>query len=209
MQKILFIIWLSLHAGLVFAHGENDTEDHEVTPEDLDREEYIVPWIDTENAEIGIFGGGINFDNFNTEGAYGATLGYHISEDLFLELSYLESEVSDFELREAGEPQLPAVVEPVYYSSFSVGMNMLPGEIFIRDNLVLSSVFYIIGGVGNTNFGDDDKLTYNIGFGYRVYLTDWLSIRLEARDHMFDNTILGREELRHNYELRLGTSLFF
>jgi len=59
------------------------------------------------------------------------------------------------------------------------------------------------------NFADDDKFTFNVGFGYRVYLTDWLSIRLEARDHMFDNTIQGEEVLRHNFEFRLGTSVFF
>ncbi len=207
--KILVMILALWPSTWVLAHGENDTNEAEITPEDLDREEYIVPWIDTENAEVSIFGGGINFDNFNTKGSYGASLAYHINEDMFLELSYLESEVSDFELRSLGAPQLPSVEEPVYYTSLSLGMNMLPGEIFILDRWVFSSTFYLIGGVGNTNFADDDKFTFNVGFGYRVYLTDWLSLRLEARDHMFDNEIQGEEALRHNFEFRLGTSIFF
>lgn len=202
----LMALCVSLTAA---AHGENDTVDGEVTPEDLERSEFIVPWIDTENAELSIFGGGMNFDNFSTEGSYGVSLAYHVSEDLFLELSYLESEVNDFELRSLGAPQLPSVDEPVYYTSLSMGMNMLPGEVFILDRYVLSSTFYLIGGIGNTDFADDDKFTFNVGFGYRVYLTDWLSIRLEARDHMFDNEIQGEEALRHNFELRLGTSVFF
>ena len=200
---------LLLTASLGFAHGENDTVDGEVTPEDIERQEFVVPWIDTENAEISIFGGGMNFDNFSTEGSYGASLAYHVNEDLFLELTYLESEVSDFELRSLGAPQFPSVVEPVYYSSLSAGMNMLPGEIFILDRWVLSSTFYLIAGVGNIDFAEDDKFTFNVGFGYRVYLTDWLSLRLEARDHMFDNTIQGEDALRHNFEFRLGTSIFF
>lgn len=207
-RKIIGLLLLTL-SSLAFAHGENDTVDGEVTPEDLDRDEFVVPWIDTENAEISIFGGGMNFDNFSTEGSYGASLAYHVNEDMFLELTYLESEVNDFELRSLGAPQLPSVVEPVYYTSLSMGMNMLPGEVFIVDRWVLSSTFYLIGGVGTMNFADDDKFTFNVGFGYRVYLTDWLSIRLEARDHMFDNTIQGEEVLRHNFEFRLGTSVFF
>ncbi len=207
-HKLIGILLLAF-SSLVLGHGENDTVDEEVTPEDLDRDEFLVPWIDTENAEISIFGGGMNFDNFSTEGSYGASLAYHVNEDMFLELSYLESEVNDFELRSLGAPQLPSVVEPVYYTSLSLGMNMLPGEVFIVDRWVLSSTFYLIGGVGTMNFADDDKFTFNVGFGYRVYLTDWLSIRLEARDHMFDNTIQGEEVLRHNFEFRLGTSVFF
>ena len=209
MPRIIVGLLLLLSCSFLYAHGENDTVDEEVTPEDLDRDEFVVPWIDTENAEISIFGGGMNFDNFSTEGSWGASLAYHANEDMFIELTYLESEVNDFELRSLGAPQLPSVVEPVYYTSLSLGMNMLPGEVFIVDRWVLSSTFYLIGGVGTMNFADDDKFTFNVGFGYRVYLTDWLSIRLEARDHMFDNTIQGEEVLRHNFEFRLGTSVFF
>lgn len=209
LQQLALCALLALPSAFALAHGEDDTNEGVVTPEDIERDEFVVPWIDTENAEISIFGGGMNFDNFSTEGSYGASLAYHINEDMFLELTYLESEVSDFELRSLGAPQFPSVVEPVYYTSLSMGMNMLPGEIFILDRWVLSSTFYLIGGVGNTDFSEDDKFTFNVGFGYRVYLTDWLSLRLEARNHMFENTIQGEESLRHNFEFRLGTSVFF
>lgn len=198
-----------LIASTAYGHGENDTEHGVIAPDELERPEVFVPYIDTENAEIGIFGGGLNFDNFNTEGSYGALLAYHVNEDLFIELNYLESQVSDFELRSLGDPQLPNEVEPVYYTSLSAGMNMLPGEVFIGGSTVLSSTFYLLAGIGNMDFGDDDKIVLNVGFGYRVYLTDWASIRLEARNHMFENTLQGEEELRHNFELRLGASFFF
>ena len=191
------------------AHLEDEAAEKEVTPVDLEREEITVPFIDTENAEIMLFAGFLNFDNFNTRASYGASLAYHVSEDWFIEATYLESEVSDFELRSFGSPQLPSVDEPVYYTSLNVGMNMLPGEIYLLDKYALSSTFYLLGGLGSMNFADDDKFTFNLGFGYRVYLTDWLSLRLEGRDHIFKNTIADEEEFRHNFEVRFGVSMFF
>ncbi len=193
----------------VSAHQEEEPNEREVTPADLEREEITVPFIDTENAEIMLLIGAINFDNFNTRGAMGASLAYHVDEDWFIEATYLESEMSDFEYRSLGASQAPSVDEPVYYTSLNVGMNMLPGEIYLLDKYALSSTFYLIAGLGSMNFADDDKFTFNFGFGYRVYLNDWISLRLEARDHVFKNTIVEEEEFRHNFEFRFGVSMFF
>ena len=39
--------------------------------------------------------------------------------------------------------------------------------------------------------------------------SDWLSIRVEMRDHMFDQDILGKNKLTHNFEMTLGLSAYF
>lgn len=186
-----------------------EPNESEVIPPDLEREEYAVPQIDTENFEVGLHYGGLNFDDFNTSGAYGVVAGYHVTEDLFIEANYAQAEVLDTPFRRIGTPIFPRQEEDVKYYSLSVAINLLPGEIFILDKYVLPSVFYVITGLGNTEFVDDDKFTFNIGFGARLLLTDAISLRVEARDFMFDNDILGKEELKHNFEIRAALSYFF
>lgn len=186
-----------------------EANESEVIPSDMEREEYAVPKIDTENFEIGLHYGGLNIDDFNTSGAYGVFFDYHVTEDAFIEANYAQAEVLDTPFRRIGTPIFPQQKEDVKYYNLSVGINVLPGEIFILDKYVLTSTFYVISGLGNTEFVGDDQFTFNLGFGIRLLLTDSISLRVEARDFMFDNDILGKEELKHNFEFRAGVSFFF
>ena len=46
--------------------------------------------------------------------------------------------------------------------------------------LAMTSAFYLIGGIGSTEFAGDSKFTVNFGGGYRVLPTDWLAIHIEV-----------------------------
>ena len=61
----------------------------------------------------------------------------------------------------------------------------------------------------NTTFAGDDNFTINVGIGYRLLLNDWLALRFDARDYIFDRTLFAQEETTHNLELRTGFSVFF
>jgi outer membrane beta-barrel protein len=181
----------------------------EVIPSDLERPEYVVPKIDTENFEIGVFVAAISFEDFNSQPVKGASFAYHVTEDVFLEANYGSTEVHDSSFRRLGTPIFTEEKEDAYYYSLSAGMNILPGEIFVLNKYAISSAFYLLAGVGNTKFADDDKFTFNVGGGMRFMPVDWISIRLEARDFIFENEVLGEEELKHNFEFRLGASVYF
>ena len=62
------------------------------------------------------------------------------------------------------------------YYSLSLGYNFLPGEVYLGRNLAMNSGFYLLGGIGSVDFAGDDRLTINLGAGYRVLPTDWLAI---------------------------------
>ncbi len=186
-----------------------EANESEVIPPDMEREEYSVPQIDTENFEVGLHYGGLNIDDFNTSNAFGIFLDYHVTEDLFIEANYAQAEVLDTPFRRIGVPIFPQQKEDVKYYNLSAGINLLPGEIFLLDKYVLTSTFYVISGLGNTEFVGDDRFTFNLGFGMRLLLTDAISLRVEARDFMFDSDILGKDELKHNFEFRAGVSFFF
>ena len=68
---------------------------------------------------------------------------------------------------------------------------------------------YLIGGVGWVDFAGEEELAWNFGFGYKLLATDWLSIRLDARDHIFENDVLGESDTNHNLEFTGGLSIFF
>ncbi len=210
MNRFTFLGTAALLCALqATAQDLPQANESEVIPSDMEREEYSVPKIDTENFEVGLHYGGLNIDDFNTSGAYGVFLDYHVTEDLFIEANYAQATVLDTAFRRIGAPIFPQQEEDVKYYSLSAGINLLPGEIFLLDKYVLTSTFYVISGLGNTEFVGDDQFTFNLGFGVRLLLTDWISLRVEARDFMFDSDVLGKEELKHNFEFRAGVSFFF
>jgi len=63
--------------------------------------------------------------------------------------------------------------------------------------------------VGNTSFLDESHFTINVGMGIRVLPVDWLALHLTMRDHIFESDILGTKEIKNNFELTLGMSVYF
>ena len=180
---------------------------------DLDEAE-----IDNENFEIGVFYGQFSIEDFGTNETYAVTGAYHVTEDFFIEAVYGVSDLQQpVESGFTANPIInPNELELTYYN-LSLGVNILPGEVFVWRDWAFNSQFYVIGGVGTTEYVLDIKeTTFNIGAGYRLIVLDWLALRLDVRDHIFKRD--GRvsqafgdsdEEVTHNLEVRAGASIFF
>ncbi|HZE92762.1 MAG TPA: outer membrane beta-barrel domain-containing protein, partial [Rhizobacter sp.] len=87
--------------------------------------------------------------------------------------------------------------------------NVLPGEVFIGRRYAKPSAIYIIAGVGSTKFFQQREQTFNVGFGARVFLSDWAALQLDMRDHIFSLDLLGKRESTQNLELTGGLTFFF
>jgi outer membrane beta-barrel protein len=59
------------------------------------------------------------------------------------------------------------------------------------------------------DFAGDDRLTINLGAGYRVLPTDWLAIHIAVQDRVFDSDILGETKVTNNIEMLLSATVFF
>lgn len=175
----------------------------------IDRRDIVVPKIDTEDFELGVYAGILSLEDFSSESVLGGRLAYHITEDFFFELSFAQSEVADTNFRRFGIALFPQETQDVSYYDASIGYKLLPGEVFILDRWAFSSDMYLKLGAGNTEMAGEDFLTYNIGFGLRVLPTDWLSLRLEAVDHIFETDLLGESKFTNNFEFNLGVAFFF
>jgi outer membrane beta-barrel protein len=213
-------VLLALVIALVASLVPNDASAQSTPPPQPANEQVIVPQVDrrdvklpripSKDFEIGVFGGTYSTQNFGSSGVGGVRLGYHLTEDVFVEGVYAQTKVSDENYRQI----LPGGVFPtpettLSYYNLSVGYNLLPGEIFVGKNIAKASALYVIGGVGSTKFNEQRRQTFNLGFGLRVFLADWAAVQLDVRDHIFSLDILGRRENTQNPEITAGVTFFF
>jgi outer membrane beta-barrel protein len=153
----------------------------------------------------------MSIEDFGTSGVYGARLAYHLTDSIFVEAAVgtTEAKETSFELLGGDIQLLPDDDRDFTYYNLSVGYNLLPGEVFLGGKYAFNSQFYLIGGAGSTRFAGDDEFTVNVGAGYRLLITDWLTLHLDARDHMFESDLLGEAKTIHNFELHGGLTFFF
>ena len=175
MESRIFRIFLNQAVGLslvaggtLFSAAQAQDSDQVVRPE-LERRELKEADIDTEDFEIGAFAGVMNVEDFGTNLVYGARLGYHVTEYVFVEASYGRTDTDETSAERFGGFQiLEDSDRTLDYYNLSFGVNLLPGESFVGSRWAFTSDFFVVGGVGSTSFAGDDQFTWNLGFGYRV-----------------------------------------
>ncbi len=99
-----------------------------------------------------------------------AAAAYHITEDFFFQGEAGRSNAgrTSFETLSGNIQLLTESERRFTYYDLSLGYNFLPGEAFIGRGLAMTSAFYLLGGIGGTDFAGDTKFTVNFGAGYRV-----------------------------------------
>jgi outer membrane beta-barrel protein len=201
---------LTMPATRLAAQSDEDESTNLIEPQ-IERVEFDESQIDSYDFELAIYAGVLAMEHFDTNTVVGLKLGYHVSEDFFVQGSYGKSDVGEtsFEKLSGGAPLLSDSERDVEYYLFSIGFNLLPGEAFLTDSTTLNTVLYISGGMGVTKFAGDDRSTIAAAVGYRTIIIDALSVDIEMRDLIFDLDIFGEDETTHNIELTVALNLFF
>jgi outer membrane beta-barrel protein len=184
-------------------------EEPAVVPQ-VDQRDVRLPRYPSNDFEIGAFVGSYASQNFGASTVRGVRLGYAITEDFFLQGAYGDTQVTD----EAFRQVLPGGIfgqtrEKLSYYSLSVGVNVLPGEVFIGTRYAMPAALYVAAGVGRTRFVDRARQTISLGAGFRVFLADWVALQLDARNHRFSLDLLGKQQTTHNLEFTTGASFIF
>jgi outer membrane beta-barrel protein len=217
--RLRSILLISFVCGALFAspvlqaaeQGATDTTEAELKPviqPEIERQEFDEARIDTENFEVGPFIGLMSIEDFGTNAVYGARLAYHLTEELFIEGTIGQSKAGEtsYEAIIGGAPLLTDDERTLTYYDVSIGFNILPGEAFLTQNVTYNNALFVIAGVGSTEFAGADRFTINLGLGYRILFTDYMALRFDFRDHIFDMD-LWEEKYTHNLEF--STSLTF
>lgn len=210
MRPIRFALFLFLALpAAVLAQAQQPANEQVIQPQ-VDRREVKLPKFPFKDFEFGLFAGTYATENFGSSTIYGARLGYHITEDIFVVAAYGRTEVSDENFRQILPGGVfPQPKETLSYYNLSAGYNILPGEVFIGKNIAKASALYLIGGIGSTSFLEQRKQTINFGLGLRVLLKDWAALQVDFRDHVFSLDLLGRRQNTHNLELSAGVTIYF
>jgi outer membrane beta-barrel protein len=209
MRKLAVSLFAAL-AAPAFAQVAQPGSDQVVVPQ-VDRREIKIPKYPSNDFSITAFAGTYATQNFGTSAVAGLKVGYHITEDFFVEGAYGQTKVSDEDFRQVfpGGGIFGRETETLKYYNLSAGYNVLPGEVFIGRNTAKASQFYLIGGIGSTDFVEQKRQTVNLGFGMRLFFSDRFSMQVDMRDHIFSLDLLQSERTTQNLELTAGLSYFF
>ena len=196
--------------GSALAQQTARPDSNQVVVPEVERRDVRLPKYPSKDIALGLFAGTYATQNFGAAAVVGARLGYHITEDWFVEGTLAQSKVSD----EAFRQVLPGGIfvstkETLKYYSVSAGYNLLPGEVFPTAKRAKATAIYLVAGFGSTRFNDQRSQTLNFGLGGRLLLTDRAALQFDMRDHVFSLDLLGKRQSTHNLELTGGFTYYF
>lgn len=179
----------------------------QVVDPNLQRPEPEVRTIKAQDYEAGAYFGGLAVNTDEGFDIYGLRAAYQLSENLFAEAFYeTASNVGYDELRSL----LGLDKKKQYdydYDAFgvSLGYKLAPGDIYLSKSYTLPFQIYAIGGGGYTTYEGDNFGAYHLGGGVKFMPSDWLSLRFEAKDHLWSRN----GKLDHNAQFTIGLAALF
>ena len=168
--------------------------------------------IRTEFIEAGLTAGVVNIEDFGSELTWGAGLTFRATEDFFLQLNYMQADGVDLSAAEnsGGIGQFLAGSDRDFiHYDLLLGYNLFQGEFFTNDSKASHSSFYVVGGVGETEFGSENSFTFTLGLGYQVAFNRHYIMRLDMRDYIYTSSLISEDNTTNNIHFSAGLSYLF
>ena len=139
------------------------------------------------------------------------SLNYHVNESFFIQAGLLKAQgaKTSFEVLTGNSSLLTNSERQLDAFQISVGYNLFPGEGFFSENHTFSTDYYIIAGIGTTEFGGNERYTLNYGTGFRAAIYPWLTVYSEVRNYVFDMDVFGVNKSTNNLSFTLGIGFVF
>ena len=197
-----------------YASGADLESEQELDPiiqPEIERSQFTESNIDTTDFEVIANVGIISIEDFGSSSTLILKLNYHISDDFFIGAEWSEAtgEETSFEILVPGAPILSEDERDMTTYLITLGYNVLPGEAFVTDNTTYNTSFYLIGGLGKTEFGGDDHFTVSLGAGYRVLVSDFFALYTDFRNNMFNIDVFGEDKRTNNLQFSVGVGFYF
>lgn len=161
--------------------------------------------------ELSVMGGVYAADllsaSYLVQGAYT----FHVTEDLGLEASFAYSQ-SDSELVRIIENDrgisLIRIEAPVYVYQAHLIWSIAYGKLrWFGDGISRFDFNLAIGG-GLTDNQTSRGLTFSAGIGIKFFFDQWFSLRIDVRDQVLQQELLGESAIVNNITATLGLSVF-
>ncbi|WP_075188372.1 outer membrane beta-barrel domain-containing protein [Teredinibacter haidensis] len=168
-----------------------------------------VDAIDSEVFEFGVSAGVLNIEDFSSEYTLGANVSFKATEDFFLQFNYLQADAGLSSYEKSQGQSFGGGDRTFQHFDLLLGYNLFQAEFFTGDSTANLSAFYLVGGVGNTEFGGEASFTYTVGAGYQVAIARKIIVRADYRDYMYTSILSDSDKTTHNGGITLGVGYLF
>jgi outer membrane beta-barrel protein len=161
--------------------------------------------------ELSALGGMYAADLMSSSYLVGGAYTFHFSEDLGLEASFgytrSKSEVVDL-IEDKLSVDLVRNNVPVYIYLGHVVWSLAYGKLRWFGSRISRFDFNLALGGGVTDNRSARGLTFSGGLGFKFYPTTWFAVRVDLRDQVLAQELLGESRLVNNLTATLGLSVF-
>lgn len=166
--------------------------------------------IRNEVFELGVTVGWINIADFNSETTLGLSATFTASEDFFLQYNYFQADASASSYESSQTRLFDGKDRTFRHFDLLVGYNLFQGEFFPTGPRARLSALYLVGGVGDTQFGGESSFSYTAGIGYQLALTRRFILRMDYRSYIYtSNLITDEDKTVISTQLSSGLSYLF
>ena len=161
--------------------------------------------------ELSALGGMYAADLMSSSYLVGGAYTFHFSEDLGLEASfgYTRSKAKVVDLiEERLSTELIRNNVPVFIYLGHVVWSLAYGKLRWFGSNISRFDFNLAVGGGVTDNRSARGLTFSGGLGFKFYPTTWLAVRVDLRDQVLSQELLGESRLVNNLAATLGLSVF-
>jgi len=160
--------------------------------------------------EVAPLGGFYASDVVSSTYTYGGAVSYFPSEDFGLEVLATRSRVefrleepfSAVDRRRRFEPG--ASIQVMGALLFSP----IHAKFKVTETAIAHGDIFLLAGAGQTFHDSVQGVTWQAGFGLKLYLARFLSFRLDVRDFVLPQEVLGRGRITHNVSVLGGLGVW-
>lgn len=166
--------------------------------------------IESEFLELGANVGVVNIEDFPSQYATGLNLTFRATEDVFLQLNIMLAD--DVALSSAEENQGAFFADEdrdfLHYDML-LGYNFFQGEFFTSGSTAHLSTLHIVGGIGETEFGNESNFTYTFGLGYKVAFYRQYILNVDVRQYAYESSLIAEDDATIATHASIGFSYLF
>ena len=160
--------------------------------------------------EVFIFGGVYANDIMGSAPLAGISYSFHLNEDFAMEVSFSYTRFSSTLTKPVENYTGYTILESHDAKIYAGDLVWHPihGKMMFLRSFIPHFDVYFSAGAGVTDSRISKGLTYNFGMGAKVFLTSWLSVRMDVRDHVYIQEVLSSDALTNNLSFTLGVGFW-
>lgn len=136
---------------------------------------------------------------------------FHVTEDIALEASFAYTHADSRIVRIIEEDRGTTILRvdaPVYIYTGHLLWTLAYGKMRWFGDGISRFDFYLALGGGVTDNQTARGLTFSGGFGMKFFLTRWMDLRVDVRDQVLQQDVLGQSVIVNNIAVTGGLSMF-